>query len=97
MVMAQEGLGVVVEGEKVLTRGLASIGRPELMMRVSSPSEEEDARRVLLRLVGFAVSCNAWMIPGDTFSVDEDEKVTLEAAGADLLEVVRNECREGAS
>lgn len=92
--MAQEGFDVVVEGEKVLTRGLGAIGRPELMMRMTSPSEEDAARRVLLRLVGFAVGCKAWMIPGDTFSVDDDEEVTLEAAGPDLLEVVRHERRD---
>lgn len=88
--MADEGLDFIVEDDRVRTRGRGVIGRPDLMMRAATASEVEHARHVLLRLVGFVVSCGASIHPGDTFTIDNGD-VTLEAAGRDLLEVVRNE------
>lgn len=64
------GLSFLVENGWVKTRGLASIGRPELRVRVRDGSSVEETRKLLGKIAAHIVSVNSGFRPGDELHVD---------------------------
>lgn len=86
--MDKDGLHFVVEADRVWTHGFGSIGQADLVMRATTATEVAQARQILLRLATYVVSCGTRIDAGDTFVIDDEGDVTLEAAPGGRLEVV---------
>lgn len=81
-------LCVSARGGEVRTWGLATINRPELLIRDCPPALVEEAKALLWDLAGWVVSTNHRLEPGEELCCGEG-RVRLEAAdeGLELWEL----------
>ena len=74
---------VELRGELLATVGLATIGRPELTLRVETTERLEEAKALLVRIAAYVVSTTSRLEPGDVLCF-EGGQVTLAADGGAL-------------